>query len=131
MIRYNLRCADGHDFESWFRSADAYEGLAERGNVICPDCGSADVSKALMAPPVGARREVPSPAKMLARLKHAVETNSDYVGANFASEARAIHEGKKPERSIYGEARPDEARKLVEDGVPIAPLPFAPQRKTN
>ena len=73
-----------------------------------------------------------SPAEQaLAKLKAHVEANSDYVGMEFASEARAIHEGDAPERSIYGEAKPDEARKLIEDGVPVAPLPFRPGRKSN
>ena len=67
----------------------------------------------------------------LAQLRKTVEQNSDYVGRDFASEARAIHEGTAVERSIYGEARLEDAKKLVEDGVPVAPLPFNPTRKTN
>jgi len=67
----------------------------------------------------------------LAALRRQVEENSDYVGMNFAAEARAIHAGEAPERSIYGEARPEEARKLMEDGLPVAPLPFRPRRKSN
>ncbi len=67
----------------------------------------------------------------LAALRKQVEENSDYVGLNFAQEARAIHDGDAPARAIYGEARPDEARRLIEDGVPVAPLPFIPARKTN
>ena len=73
-----------------------------------------------------------SPAEQaLAELRKHVEQNSDYVGGRFASEARAMHEGSAPERAIYGEARPDEARALIEDGVPVAPLPFNIGRKTN
>ena len=64
-------------------------------------------------------------------MRRQVEDNSEYVGLNFATEARAIHDGDKPNRAIYGEARADEARKLIEDGVPVAPLPFMPRRKTN
>ena len=64
-------------------------------------------------------------------LKRKVQENSEYVGSDFATEARKIHDGDAPERSIYGEAEPEEARKLVEDGVPVAPLPFIPSRKTN
>jgi hypothetical protein len=66
-----------------------------------------------------------------AALRRQIEANSDYVGLNFAAEARRIHAGEAPERSIYGEARADEARALIEDGVPVAPLPFVPGRKTN
>jgi len=76
--------------------------------------------------------EPASPAeKALADLKAQVEKNSEYVGMNFAREAREIHDGTAPERAIYGEARPEEARKLIEDGVPVAPLPFVPARKSN
>ena len=67
----------------------------------------------------------------LAALRRQVEENSEYVGMNFATEARAIHEGASPERAIYGEAKPEEAKRLIEDGIPVAPLPFRPARKSN
>jgi hypothetical protein len=67
----------------------------------------------------------------LAKLRDEVEKNSEYVGMNFASEARAIHDGDAPGRAIYGEAKPGDAKKLIEDGVPVAPLPFTPKNKTN
>ena len=69
--------------------------------------------------------------RSLAELRRKVEENSDYVGKDFAREARKIHLGDAPERAIYGEAKPDEAKALIEDGVPVAPLPFIPSRKTN
>lgn len=144
MIRYSLTCAAHHDFESWFQSSTAYDRLAETGRVACPTCGSTAVRKALMAPAIQAAGRGPEPAsppaaspapaeieRAIAELRKQVEQNSDYVGLNFAAEARRIHAGEAPERSIYGEARPDEARKLVEDGVPVAPLPFVPRRKSN
>jgi hypothetical protein len=141
MIRYALRCADGHGFESWFQSADAYDGLRSAGLLECPDCGDTGIEKALMAPQVRAARsaaaappEETGPTKRdlaLAELRKQVEANSDYVGLNFAKEARAIHDGDAPARSIYGEARLEEARRLIEDGVPVAPLPFVPRAKTN
>jgi hypothetical protein len=98
------------------------------------------VGKALMAPALrqggdGAAADRPAPPSdletALAALRRQVEENSDYVGLNFAAEARRIHAGDAPERSIYGEARADEARRLIEDGVPVAPLPFVPRRKAN
>jgi hypothetical protein len=146
MIRYALTCAARHEFESWFQSSAAYDRLAEAGRVTCPACGSSEVHKALMAPAVMGADKAPEPAeneaqgtppspaeieRALAALRKQVEENSDYVGMNFATEARRIHAGEAPERSIYGETRPDEARKLIEDGVPVAPLPFVPRRKTN
>jgi hypothetical protein len=138
MIRYALRCDSDHGFESWFGSAEAYDRLRAAGHVACPDCGSTTVEKALMAPSVapsrmaealGAPRDPREAA--LAELRRRVEENSEYVGLEFAAEARRIHDGEAPERSIYGEAKPDEARRLIEDGVPVAPLPFLPKARAN
>lgn len=138
MIRYALSCKADHRFESWFASAAAFESLRDGGRLACPDCGSTEIAKALMAPAVATREDRPdltSPRRdieaALAEMRRKIEATSDYVGMNFAAEARAIHEGEAPERSIYGEARPEEARALLEDGIPVAPLPFLPHRKSN
>lgn len=139
MIRYTLKCDQGHGFDSWFASGAAYESLAAGGHLSCPVCGSARVDKALMAPAVASADESARPlatetdslAQKLADLRRHVEETSDYVGEDFAREARAIHLGDSPERAIWGEARPDEARALVEDGVPVAPLPFMGKLRVN
>jgi hypothetical protein len=145
MIRYTLTCGTGHGFDSWFQNADAYEALSCSGQLSCPVCGESRVEKALMAPAVAPARKAATDAalrpdlstpvtpleKAMADLRRKVEAESDYVGVNFVAEARAMHQGDAPERSIYGEARPEEARQLLEDGVPVAPLPFLPGRKTN
>jgi hypothetical protein len=141
MIRYSLACPDNHAFDSRFQSAEAFDTLLAAGHVTCPVCGSSGVVKSLMAPAVAparrseAARPLSTPQsgveEALAALRRQVEENSDYVGLNFAAEARAMHAGDAPERAIHGEARPDEARRLIEDGVPVAPLPFLPARKTN
>lgn len=138
MIRYDLKCDQGHHFDSWFAGAAAYDRLAAAGHVACPDCGSLKVEKALMAPgvatsakaePLQAPRD-PRAAE-LAALRRKVEETSDYVGMSFAAEARAMHEGRIPDRAIHGEAKIEDAKKLLEDGVPVLPLPFRPGRKTN
>lgn len=146
MIQFTLKCPEGHRFDSWFKSAEAYETLKAAGHVSCAVCGSGEIEKAMMAPRVrpsrksaakgeekaGALSQPASPAEQaLAKLKAHVEANSDYVGLEFASEARAMHSGDVPERAIHGEAKPEEARKLIEEGVPVTPLPFRPGRKTN
>lgn len=161
MIRYTLKCAADHVFESWFQSADACDGLVAKGMVGCPFCGSSDVAKTLMAPALRPARtadaqadaspetatktdspsaalptgplSTPAPGleTALAALRREVEKNSEYVGMNFVTEARRIHAGNAPERAIHGEAKPDEARRLIEDGVPVTALPFLPSRKTN
>lgn len=144
MIRYTLKCSDGHSFESWFQSADAFDALAAKGLVSCAICGGTEVSKALMAPrvagtdapdPVPAPRPLSQPAhpaeQMLRALKEHLSKNSTYVGGRFASEARAMHLGEADARPIHGEAAPEEARALIEEGIPIAPLPILPPDKTN
>lgn len=148
MIRFALRCDHDHPFDSWFASAQAYDVLAAGGKLVCPVCGSVRIAKGLMAPAVTQRKSAASgdmdgtqprpldaPAtaleQALAALRRQIEENSEYVGMNFAVEARAIHDGDAPARSIHGEARADEARKLLEDGVPVAPLPFVPPRRVN
>ncbi len=143
MIRYTLRCDRDHEFESWFQSVEAYDALRDGGRLACPDCGSAQIEKALMAPRVRTGRDerandAPDLAKpkdekerALAELRRKIEAESDYVGLNFTSEARAMHTGEIPHRAIYGEAKTEDAKKLIEDGVPVAPLPFTPKARTN
>lgn len=146
MIQYSLKCAEGHQFESWFQSAGAFDKLQSAGHVACAVCGSDNVEKALMAPrvsqgdapeprpgkPKTALSDTKHPAEQaLAALRAHIESHSDYVGKRFAQEARAMHTGDAPERPIWGEARGDEAKALIEDGIPVAPLPFTPTRKSN
>lgn len=145
MIRYSLKCEAGHGFDSWFKGAEAFSALQAAGQVQCPVCGSGAVEKELMAPAVRparkgepaapARPDLAAPAsemeEKIAALKRQIEENSEYVGMNFAAEARRIHAGEAPERAIHGEAKPDEARQMIEEGLPVAPLPFLPARKMN
>jgi hypothetical protein len=140
MIRYALKCADGHRFDSWFQSAAAYDRLADAGHVACAVCGTGEVAKDLMTPRVSPDTRVPdrplsqpaSPAEQaLAELRRKLETESTYVGDSFADEARKMHEGEAPKRQIHGEARLADAKKLIEDGIPVAPLPFLPRRSTQ
>ena len=140
MIKYALTCANDHSFESWFQSADAFDTLHARGLVSCAVCGVSEVSKSVMAPRIGKSTEEPdrplsapaSTAEQAVReMRAQIEANSEHVGRNFASEARAMHNGEVPERSIYGEAKLQDAKALIEDGIPVAPLPFMPTRKSN
>jgi len=131
MIRYSLKCTDGHAFDSWFQSAGAFDALAAKGLVTCAACGSDRVEKALMAPKVGSLAVPASDIeKKIAALRRKVESEATYVGGRFAEEARAIH-GTQGDKAIYGEANAAEVKSLLEDGVPIAPLPFLPKSKAN
>jgi hypothetical protein len=137
MIRFRLCCEKGHEFDSWFASSGTFDRLLSDGAVACTLCGSTKVAKALMTPAVASGQEAPLDAPRsaieaaLAALRREVEERSDYVGLSFAAEARAMHEGERPHRAIWGEARPDDARALIEDGIPVLPLPFVPRLKTN
>ena len=137
MIRYTLRCDKDHVFESWFQSSGAFDKLAKAGHLTCAVCGSASVKKAMMAPQVtqksskkAGKAEGPlsapaSAAEQAVReLRKKITENADDVGKNFATEARAIHNGEAPERAIYGEAKVEDAKSLLDDGIPVRPLPW-------
>jgi hypothetical protein len=141
MIRYALLCDREHEFEGWFGASADFDDQQARGLIECPVCASKAVRKAMMAPAVsGAKRrsQDQSPAQnhqmmmeAMGRVRRHVEENFDDVGDAFASEARAIHEGRSEDRGIYGQATSQEVRDLVEDGVQIAPLPPEPLKKTQ
>jgi hypothetical protein len=154
MIRYNLRCERDHAFESWFQSSAAYETQEKRKLVNCPVCGSAKVERAIMAPqivsnkksrdvalpaPATTAAEVTAPASTplmmaqerelrakLKELRDHIVKNADNVGERFPNEARKMHYGDIEHRPIYGEASPEEARSLIEEGVEVSPLPVLP-----
>jgi hypothetical protein len=141
MIRYALICDHEHEFEGWFGSSVDFDDQHGRGLVECPMCESKAVRKQIMAPAVrGTKRTATEPAagqnqavmmEVMGQIRRHVEENFDDVGDAFASEARAIHEGRSEQRGIYGQASPKEVRELVEDGVPVAPLPPEPPKKTE
>jgi hypothetical protein len=155
MIVFDLSCHEGHRFEGWFGSSADYEHQRARGFLACPSCGSVEVSKAPMAPAVpakgNARAEVlppetprqvantPMPPQVqqalaaLAKVQAEALKNSTWVGDKFAEETRKMHYGERVEAPIHGQASLAEAKALIEEGVPVAPLPFpvAPPDKLN
>lgn len=141
MIRYDLRCANGDEFEAWFGSIADYDKQAAAGLVECPHCASTQVEKAPMAPAVRtarkkeAQRERAVAMAMAAKVREHIKENFDYVGDKFADEARKMHSGESEERAIWGETTPDEAEALAEEGIPASPLPPAlaptPSKKLN
>ena len=163
MIHYNLRCKNGHAFESWFQSSSAYETQEKRKLVSCPLCGSTDVERAIMAPrivrkkgreqapateqalgagslwPTASAEVIPpsssTPLLMaqerelrakLKELRDHIVKNADNVGERFPNEARKMHYGDIEHRPIFGEASPDEAKALIDEGVEVMPLPTLP-----
>jgi len=139
MILYSLSCVLDHEFEGWFGASADFDDQSARGLIGCPICGSTDVRKAIMAPAVvGAKKSDVSPSTLdqhamamqaMEAMRDHVETHFDDVGDTFASEARAIHEGRSEQRGIYGQASPKEVKDLVEDGVPVLPMPPKPIEK--
>jgi len=153
MIRYALRCESDHSFESWFQSSSAYDSQVKRKLVSCPICASVKIDKAIMAPQIVGKKRHDSAApaaptvsaeapagstplvmtqerELRAKLKelrdHIVK-NADNVGERFPNEARKMHYGEIEHRPIYGEASPDEARALIDEGVEVSPLPVLPE----
>jgi hypothetical protein len=133
MIKYDLRCNFEHTFEVWFRDSSACDEQLAAGEVVCPECASSEVRKALMAPSI-AKAEIAEPERrrvvamaqhlhMMREFRRYVEENCENVGADFPEEARKIHYGEVEHRNIFGEADLKEAKELVEEGIDIFPVP--------
>jgi hypothetical protein len=156
MIHYQVRCSQDHEFDGWFKDSAAFDKQSKRGLVECPVCGDTRVERALMAPAVPRKRSTavavaqpqaapaetpaeapPAPAvaggrmpahlrAMLQHLRGEVERNCDYVGPQFAEEARKIHRGESEARGIYGEATPEETEALADEGIEVGKIPWVP-----
>ncbi|HXN88829.1 MAG TPA: DUF1178 family protein [Methylocella sp.] len=148
MIKFALLCARGHEFQSWFQSSEAFDTQVKSGLVSCPLCQVTEVTKAIMAPAIASRGEAERakpPARAQSQTKVALLDRHDLksramidafrrrifaeaedVGSRFAEEARNIHSGLVPERAIHGQASIGDARALIEDGVPVLPVPPSP-----
>jgi hypothetical protein len=157
VIHYSLVCHKGHDFESWFASSAAYDKQVKRGLISCPLCGSAKVEKAIMAPRLARKdkstsivapveqsapepAQAPTPVAMISpqekefraklkELRDHLTANADNVGKKFPEEARKMHYGETEHRSIYGEATPQDAKELHEEGIEFHPLPVLPDER--
>ena len=136
MILFDLKCANEHVFEAWFKDSETFDSQVEASEVVCPVCGDSGVEKALMAPRIGngdralAKKAVEHAKRYAAfasEVRRHVEDNCDYVGPDFAEEARKIHYGETESRGIYGEASDDDAKALNEEGVEVQRIPWAPR----
>jgi hypothetical protein len=148
MIKFALLCARGHEFQSWFQSSEAFDTQVKSGLVLCPLCQVTEVTKAIMAPAIASRGEAKCakpPAQpqsqtkvalldrrdlksraMIDAFRRRILAETDDVGTRFAEEARKIHNGLVPERAIHGLASIGDARALIEEGVPVLPVPPSP-----
>ena len=150
MILYQLECDSEHQFEAWFKDSQTYDKQAKRKLLTCPVCGSTKVGKALMAPRINKSKSLSPPItggsapstgvnvspqneelrKKLKELRAEIEQNCDYVGNQFAEEARKIHYGEADAKNIYGEASLEEAKELVDEGVNFTPIPWLPKENS-
>jgi hypothetical protein len=149
MILYQLQCEQEHQFEAWFKDSQAFDKQAKRKLLNCPTCGSEKVSKALMAPRISKsnnkklqgdlskgsshadRKKETSEAlelrQKLKKLQKNIEEKCDYVGNNFAEEARKIHYGEVDPHGIYGETTSEDAKELVDEGIEFSSMPWTPK----
>ncbi len=139
MIRFSLHCDHGHDFEAWFASGADYERQANSGLLSCPQCGSVQIDKTVMAPSVSTARKreqnqavamVESQAVVVEKVREmvrAIRAASEDVGEEFPEEARKIHYGEAEARGIVGSASRDDVKSLLEEGIGILPLPHLPE----
>ena len=148
MILYQLKCDKEHSFEAWFKDSQAFDQQSKRKLLSCPTCGSSKITKALMAPRIGksgsdnhrqATQAAPAgssfkltPAAVelkqkLKELQSHISKECDYVGSNFAEEARKIHYGEVTPHGIYGEATNEDAKELVDEGIEFSSIPWLPE----
>ncbi len=143
MIRYDLICARGHEFDGWFSDSVSFEKQASEGDVECPSCQSNDVQKVLMTPRIAAgsnsgndlqpvmknapQSQAVELVKTIRKLREHVKQDFEYVGPRFIDEARKIHNEESEARGIYGEATLQDAQDLKEEGIEVQPLPLLPE----
>lgn len=143
MIHYDLICKQGHKFDGWFSTSTAYDEQRGNNDIRCPSCGTAEIDKQLMTPSIPRKGNSKNSSRQLVssvgdpqmkklvdklrELRQHVERHADYVGDRFADEARRIHYKEAEERGIYGEATPDDARALIDEGIEVQPLPLLPE----
>ena len=137
MIKYSLCCDADHEFEGWFRDSADFDRQAEKKLIECPTCGSSNVRKGVMAPAIARARSADRSqrlaeireniAEAVARARNFVKNNYDYVGDDFADEARKIHYGEGDQRGIYGEASKDDVHELIDEGIDVVPMPAEPE----
>ena len=139
MIKYNLKCENNHNFDTWFSDSSNFDEQNKKNLIFCPKCNSTKIEKNIMAPNIGSKKQSYTNAleteknyeKIIKNIRKHVEKNFEYVGDKFADEARAIHYGEKEEREIYGETSVEEAVDLIEEGVNVSPIPGVDPKLKN
>ena len=142
MIKYNLKCQNNHEFESWFSDSDEFEKLEKKKLLECIYCSSKKIKKSIMAPMVSVineknneiqklNKQFKNEKEKLIKLRNYVEKNFEYVGENFPSEVRNVYYDKKKNKNIYGKATPEETEELKEEGIELTSIPWIDNKRDN
>ena len=136
MIKYNLKCKNKHEFESWFSDSKEFEKLTKKKLIECLFCKTKSVKKSIMSPRISRKKKINFPDKEikrmkkdLAKLRKFVEKNFEYVGKNFPREVRKVYYDKKRNKNIYGITTPEEAQELKEEGIDLASIPWVDNKE--
>ena len=135
MIKYNLRCSEDHEFESWFSSSEEFEKLTKKKLLECIYCSSNKIDKSIMSPMVSnsknknerfdiLKKDLNNHKSQLLKLRKFIEKNFDYVGKDFSKKVREIYYDKKSKKAIYGTTTSEERKELSEEGIDLLSIPW-------
>ena len=135
MIKYNLKCHNNHEFESWFSNSDEFDKLKNKNFLECIYCSSKKISKTIMSPRISnlnikqeqvdlTNKEIKNQKDQLLRLRNFIEKNFDYVGKDFSKKVREVYYDKKSKKAIYGTATSKEREELAEEGIDLLSIPW-------
>ena len=138
MISFNLICKIcSTEFEGWFDNSKEFEKQKRKNLLLCPSCNSSSIKKSLMTPNLSKKANSKKTkikkamVNDIKKYKKVIEKNFDYVGDNFTEEAKKIKYGETEDRPIYGEATMEQTKELMEEEIPVVPLPWTSSKKTN
>ena len=135
MIKYNLKCNNDHEFESWFSDSNEFDNLNKKKLLECIFCSSKNINKSIMSPMVSGTKErnsefkflkenLKNERKKLMKLRKFVENNFEYVGENFSKKVREVYYDKKSKKTIYGTTTLDEKKELEQEGIDLVSIPW-------
>ena len=141
MIKYNLKCKNKHEFESWFLDSKEFEKLRLKKMIECILCGTKSIEKSIMSPNISSKEQEDKDAKSsnnikkvrddLLKMRNFIEINFEYVGTNFPREVRNIYYDKRKNKNIYGKATREETEELKEEGIELTTVPWIDKREDN
>ena len=141
MIKYNLKCKNKHEFESWFSDSKEFEKLKSKKIIECTFCGTRNVQKTIMSPNIVSKQQKEKKIKSsryikklrhdLIKMRNFIEKNFEYVGKNFPKEVRNIYYDKSKNKNIYGKATLEETEELKDEGIELTTIPWIDNKRDN